>query len=109
VVVEPKADSQGCVVNAKYWFEIIERPHGRYSWILVERRKSRRLVLARGRSLSSAHDVRDVLSTLKVIAADLEIVDTTVPEQEPIPVPETSFHHVPDVMPLPVGASAAGA
>lgn len=91
-----------------YWFEIVEKADGRYSWVLVGKPQGRRRVLARGQGYASAQDVRDAIDGLRVIVPGAEIVDTTAPGPGPVPIPTTTFRHLPDVMPLPVGASAAG-
>jgi hypothetical protein len=85
-----------------YWFEIVRRGFGRFSWIFVERDGDRLKVLATGRERRKKGKVKDEINHLRDVFVDAEVVDRTNPA-EPFPLPNSSFRHVSDVVPLLVG------
>jgi hypothetical protein len=86
------------------WFEIVRRPYGRFSWLLVQLRRGRRRVLARSeRDYRSRGKVRRVIEAIKDVVPNAPVFDAT----RPFTLPDTSFHIVGDVLPLPVGGPPA--
>lgn len=86
-----------------YWFEIVRRGFGRFSWIFVERDGDRLIVLATGRGRRKKRKVKDEINHLRKMFDDADVVDATEPAEQ-FPLPSSSFQHVSDVVPLLVGA-----
>lgn len=90
----------------EYRFEIVGRAFGRFTWRLVERRGSRRRVLARDDGdYSTLAKVEAAIDDFKTHVADAEPVNTTLPDAPPFPLPPTSFEFVDGVVPLVVEES----
>ncbi len=85
-----------------YWFEIVRRGFGRFSWIFVERDGDRLIVLATGRERRKKRKVKDEINHLRKMFDDADVVDATEPAEQ-FPLPNSSFQHVSDVVPLLVG------
>lgn len=86
-----------------YRFEIVRRRYDRYSWIVVAAQQGRRRIVA-----SSGRDYRTKAKVASVIERlqKAQVIDATgTTPAQPIQLPETSFHLVSGVLPLPVAES----
>ena len=83
-----------------FFFEIVERPYDRYSWILVEYRRDRRRVIARtNRDYRSPRKAYRAAQRLQRAIEDAEIVDAFSRTRD------YRFEVLEDVLPLPVGSA----
>jgi hypothetical protein len=82
-----------------YFFEIVERAFGRFSWILVVYRKGRRRVIARAnRDYRTSRKAAKAARRLKQIVGSAKIVFAFPP------TPDFTFEVLRDVLALPVGS-----
>ena len=90
----------------QYWFEIVRRNLDHYSWVFVERRDDTQRVLVRSnRHYDTPDEVKDAIKAFLGAAATADIIEPDgSTEEEPFPLPATSFKLVPGVVPLPVEA-----